>query len=310
MIKLENLTKYYGENMAVANISFEIAPGQIIGFLGPNGAGKSTTMRMLTGYLMPTSGKASVLDYDIVENTLEVKQLIGYLPETNPVYEEMTIPEYLRFVAEIRNYNPAQIDTRIKEVVELCALKDMLHKNIGELSRGYKQRVGFASAIFHDPKVLILDEPTSGLDPNQAREVRELIKELKKEKTVILSTHILSEVTAICDRIIIINKGIIAADGTPAELLAGSQGKENVYLEFMAANTSSADLEMALKSIDGIQEITLKNTNENVYSFEIVSAIDLRAEIFKTAVKNNWVLLEIRRQHATLEELFKQLTEK
>ncbi|OGS20832.1 MAG: hypothetical protein A2252_00250 [Elusimicrobia bacterium RIFOXYA2_FULL_39_19] len=310
MIKLENLTKYYGENLAVANISFEIAPGQIIGFLGPNGAGKSTTMRMLTGYLMPTSGKASVLDYDIVENTLEVKQLIGYLPETNPVYEEMTIPEYLRFVAEIRNYNPAQIDTRIKEVVELCALKDMLHKNIGELSRGYKQRVGFASAIFHDPKVLILDEPTSGLDPNQAREVRELIKELKKEKTVILSTHILSEVTAICDRIIIINKGIIAADGTPAELLAGSQGKENVYLEFMAANTSSADLEMALKSIDGIQEITLKNTNENVYSFEIVSAIDLRAEIFKTAVKNNWVLLEIRRQHATLEELFKQLTEK
>ncbi|OGS27425.1 MAG: hypothetical protein A2297_05830 [Elusimicrobia bacterium RIFOXYB2_FULL_48_7] len=307
MIQLENLTKYYGETHAVDSVSFEIPLGQIVGFLGPNGAGKTTTMRMLTGYLTPTSGTAKVLGLDIIENSLEVRKKIGYLPEMNPVYDDMTIPEYLEFVAEIRNIEKEKVTARIKEVVALCGLKDVIQKNIGELSRGYKQRVGFAAAIFHNPEVLILDEPTSGLDPNQARDVRELIKELKKEKTVILSTHILSEVQAICDRVLIINKGRIVADGTTKELASMVQGKELVHLEIKTTEDEKS-VEEKLKSIPGCETAVSKGARDGKLGFEIGAAVDPREEIFNLAVKNKWTLVEMHKQSVTLEEIFRQLT--
>jgi len=261
MLKIENVTKYYGKDiLALDNISFEIQRGEIVGFLGPNGAGKTTTMRILTGYLASTSGTASIAGHDINKDSIEVKKRIGYLPENNPVYEDMGVIEYLEFIAEIRQLPESQKHGRIKHVISVCGLKDVLLKNIGELSRGYKQRLGFAQAILHDPDVLVLDEPTSGLDPNQAREVRSLIRELKKEKTVILSTHILSEVQSVCDRVLIIHKGKIIASGTANELQSLVQSKEKVYFE---ARTNK-DLTALLRSIPQVNEIETKLKEDSV----------------------------------------------
>ncbi|OGS20054.1 MAG: hypothetical protein A3J83_03525 [Elusimicrobia bacterium RIFOXYA2_FULL_40_6] len=310
MIQIENLIKFYGEHPAVDGISFEIPLGQIVGFLGPNGAGKTTTMRMLTGYLTPTGGTAKILGLDVTENPIEIRQKIGYLPEMNPVYEDMIIPEYLEFVAGIRKLDKNKIKERIIEVAKLCGLTNVLHQNIGELSRGYKQRVGFAAAIFHDPQVLILDEPTSGLDPNQARDVRELIKELKKEKTVILSTHILSEVQAICDRVLIINRGRIVADGTTKELACMVQNKEKVHLELLnrEEKLNPSEIEEKLKAFNGCENAAFTGQKENKITFEIESSIDLREDIFLAAVKNKWVITDMHRQVVTLEEIFRKLT--
>ncbi|MFN3966550.1 MAG: ABC transporter ATP-binding protein, partial [Endomicrobiia bacterium] len=274
MIKVESLTKYYGDIVAVDNISFEIPQGQIVGFLGPNGAGKTTTMRILTGYLSATSGNATICGYSVSENPQEVQKRVGYLPEMNPLYEDITPTEYLEFVGSVRNFSYREIQNRIKEIVALCGLKDVLNQNIGELSRGYRQRVGFASAIFHNPDVLILDEPTSGLDPNQAREVRELIKELKKDKTVILSTHILSEVQAICDRVIIINRGKIVVDGTTSELQDMAKGKEKIYLEVKSKDEPLA-IEEKLKGLPYCESVLFKEQKDNIKIFEIESGIDL-----------------------------------
>jgi len=307
MIKVESLTKYYGDKLAVDNISFEIPQGQIVGFLGPNGAGKTTTMRILTGYLSASSGKVSICGYDVSENQIEIQKRIGYLPEMNPLYEEMTPVEYLEFTGCIRNFSHSEISKRIKEVVNICGLKDVLHQNIGELSRGYRQRVGFASAIFHNPSVLILDEPTSGLDPNQTREVRELIKELKKDKTVILSTHILSEVQAVCDRVLIINRGKIVADGTTSELEEMVKGKEKIYIEIKSEQDTSL-IEENLKALPYCESVYLKEQKDNIKIFEIESSIDLREEIFNLAISSGWKLLDLHREKITLEEIFRQLT--
>ena len=207
MIKVENLTKYYGTTLAVDGLNFEINKGEIVGLLGPNGAGKTTTMNLLACYIPPTSGTAVISGFDIRENSIEIKKRIGYLPEDNPLYEEMTAYEYLDFIADLRGLRGAERDKRMKEIVNVCGIKEVISREIGHLSRGYKQRVGFAQTIMHNPEILILDEPTSGLDPNQSREIRELIKELKRDKTVIISTNNISEVQAITDRVMIINRG-------------------------------------------------------------------------------------------------------
>jgi ABC-2 type transport system ATP-binding protein len=324
MIKVENLTKYYGETLAVDDISFEIGRDEIVGFLGPNGAGKTTTMRIITGYLNATSGRAWVHEHAVDESPIEARRHIGYLPEMNPLYEDMSIVEYLKFVAEVHGLPAEQIDGRIREVVKSCALSGVLHQNIGELSRGYRQRVGFAAAIIHDPDVLILDEPTSGLDPNQSRDVRELIRELKKEKTVILSTHILSEVQAICDRVIIINRGRLVADGTISELAAMAKGEERTLVEISSQETASL-LEEKIRAIPGVRELITVEAGEDeplvhggspagaamagTVKFEIISDADVRGAVFDLAVKNSWKILELHRRTVTLEEVFKQLTQ-
>lgn len=306
MIEVQGLTKYYGEILALDNISFKIGRGEIVGFLGPNGAGKTTAMRILTCYLTPTGGSAKVCGYDIIEQPMEVKKKIGYLPEMNPLYEEMSVIEYLEFIAEIRNVEKAVRKNRIKKIVEVCGLKAVLGQNIGELSRGNRQRVGFGQAILHDPEVLILDEPTSGLDPNQAVEVRTLIKGLKKEKTVILSTHILSEVQAICDRVLIINRAKIAASGATAEIQSMVQGREKIYLELKTTDNQ----EQVLSKLDGVEKVVLVRKESNLRGYEIESKRDIRENLYSLAVSSGWAVVELHRMTASLEEVFRELTSK
>src|SRR5689334_22577551 len=249
MIKVEGLTKRYARTLAVDNISFEVEKGQIVGFLGPNGAGKTTTMRVLTCFLPPTAGQVTVAGYDVLEHPLEVKKRIGYLPETPPLYPEMEVVEYLRFVGKLKGISPSDVERRVDEVMGRCAIGDVRDKLIGKLSKGYRQRVGLAQAIIHNPDVLILDEPTSGLDPKQIIETRELIKDLAGEHTIILSTHILPEVEAVCRDVIIINKGHVVAVDTPQNLTARLQGSETMYLQVDAAG---ADALGALSRIPGV----------------------------------------------------------
>jgi len=231
MININNLCKYYGETKAVDDISFEIRQGEILGFLGPNGAGKSTTVRVITCFIPPTSGSVTVDGLDVTQQSLEVRRKIGYLPENTPLYQDMNPVEFLRYAAELRHIAKDQINTRIRKMVEVCGLQEVLAKNIAALSKGYRQRVGLAQALIHDPDILILDEPTSGLDPNQIVEIRNMIKELGREKTVILCTHILSEVQATCDRAMIINRGKIVADGTLEQLENSASGKTLLFIE-------------------------------------------------------------------------------
>jgi len=308
MIKAENLTKCYGETLAVDKLNFEIKMGEIVGLLGPNGAGKTTTMNLLTCYLPATSGTANILGFDIHENSLEIRKRIGYLPEDNPLYEEMAVYEYLDFIANLRGLHGVERDNRIKEIVTVCGIKEVISKDIGHLSRGYKQRVGFAQAILHNPEILILDEPTSGLDPNQAREIRELIKELKKEKTVILSTHILSEVKAIADRVMIINKGKVVADGTTAELEQMVLGKEKIYVKLEAAES---DVVPSLLMVEHVEHVKLRDKEgENIFGYEIQAGkgVDIRKPLYKQIAKEGWPLLEMRREIASLEDIFQILT--
>lgn len=302
-IKVIELTKLYGEQKALNNVSFEINQGEIVGLLGPNGAGKSTIMKIITCFLPPTSGKVFVNDIDIVEKSIEVKKLIGYLPENNPLYTEMYVREFLEFIAGIHNINGSYKKQRVEEMIEITGLAAERKKKIVELSKGYRQRVGLAQALIHNPEVLILDEPTSGLDPNQILEIRNLIIEIGKEKTVMLSTHIMQEVEAVCQRAIIINKGQIVADGNTKNLSVDSFNKVIIKVEF----DKNIEKDELLK-IQGIN--VLRKINDTQWEIETNSKTDLRKEIFNFAVQNQLTVLTIRQEEQKLEHIFQQLTKK
>ncbi|MEO0127994.1 MAG: ATP-binding cassette domain-containing protein [candidate division WOR-3 bacterium] len=302
MIEVRDLSKHFGSTRAVDNISFNIGKGEIVAFLGPNGAGKTTTMRMLTGYLIPTSGKCLINGIDVNEEPIKTKELIGYLPEDNPLYPDMKVYEYLEFIGEIRHIE--NLRNRVNEVAEICGITEVLNKNIGTLSRGYRQRVGVAQAIIHNPDILILDEPTEGLDPNQVVELRNLIKELGKEKTVMLSTHILSEAEATCERVLIINRGKLVADGNKNEIRTMAKGGETITLELIAKQSPLKDL----KRIAEIKEINEKKVEDNIYQYEIISEKDIRETIFDTAVNKGWKILDLHRKATSLEDIFRELT--
>jgi ABC-2 type transport system ATP-binding protein len=309
MIKVENLTKEYGSARAVDDVSFNVHKGEVLGFLGPNGAGKSTTMKMLTCFLAPTAGSAQVAGFDVFDQSLEVRQHVGYLPEDTPLYKDMSVLEHLEFAAHMHGMSGERVHSRIKEIGGRCGLTDVAGKLVGELSKGFRQRVGLAQAMLHDPDILILDEPTSGLDPNQIAEIRALIKEVGKEKTVILSTHILPEVQATCSRMLIISSGKLVADGTPDELRA--REKATRYRLVIEANGANADAVKA--KVAGISGVALcqKVTGEDgAYSFAIDgdAKSDLRKLLYHAAVDNKWTLLELIRQAASLEDVFRNLT--
>ena len=304
-VVVENLTKKYGAQKAVNDISFEINTGEVVGFLGPNGAGKSTTMKMITCFMAPTTGDVNVEGSSIHADSESVRKKIGYLPENNPLYLDMPIVDYLRFSAEIQGVDKKDISSRISDMIERCGLTAEKHKNINELSKGYRQRVGLAQAMIHDPEVLILDEPTTGLDPNQIVEIRKLIKDLGKEKTVILSSHILSEVEATCDRILIINKGRIVADGSAEMLRQQSQGQELLTIHIEAGKGDVKKELLGLKSVETVKEVEDKNDWFTVQSKPDTSS---RKEIFELCVKQKWYLMEMTGIETRLEDVFRNLT--
>ncbi len=308
MISINKLTKYYGEFCALDSINFKINKGEILGLLGPNGAGKTTTLRLLTCYLDPTSGTIDVKDFNIADNPLEIKELIGYLPESAPIYPDMITYDYLNFVAEIRGINPDKKAQRIQELVDICGLYEIMHKFINELSKGYKQRVGLAHAMMGDPEILVFDEPTAGLDPNQIVEIRELIKKIGKEKTVVLSSHILSEVEATCDRVVIINRGKIVADGTVDDLKKSSSKGTDVHLAFK--DVKFDDIKEALKDVKDVKNISETSIEDGVIDVTVKSGSDsdLRPEIYKIIKKKNWMLMEFTRKTQSLENIFRELT--
>ena len=307
-IRVSNLRKKYGETEALKGISFDVDKGEIVGFLGPNGAGKTTTMKILTCFMAADSGDAHVAGHDCFKEGLTVRRKIGYLPENNPLYLDMTVYEYLRYMAELHDVPSHKLFDRIKEVIVDCGLTDKLHMPIGALSKGYRQRVGLASTLIHDPEILILDEPTVGLDPNQIVEIRNLIKTLGKQKTVILCSHNLSEVELTCNRIIIINAGKIVASGTPAELKGLVEGHANIKL---TVKGDKAKVTSLLRDIDGVKEVTCQQTREKgayVYELVTVKNKDLREKIIEEIFKNEYKLLEIHRESISLEEIFNQVT--
>lgn len=307
MISVKNLTKYYDDFQALKGISFEIKSGEIVGILGPNGAGKSTTLRILTSYLSPTSGDAIIDGKSILDKDIEIKKIIGYLPESAPLYNDMCVFDYLVYMADIQELDRNKLSERLNYVVEACSLKDVTSKPIGELSKGYKQRVGLAGAIIHDPKILILDEPTNGLDPNQIVEIRELIKELGKEKTVLISTHILSEVEATCSRAIIINKGTIIADNDPKHLSVDNK-ISSIKLS-LKTNDSFETIKTKLNSLDNIQDITLVEEDNNIKTI-IVKTTDKEPieKVYKFIKNTDWIIYEFVKEKENLETVFHTLT--
>lgn len=299
-VKVQDLTKIYGIQKAIDHISFDIAEGAIVGLLGPNGAGKSTTMKILTGYIPQTSGQAWVHGYDVGKDSLEVRRLTGYLPESNPLYTDMYVKEYLHYVAGF--YQIARAEARVKEMIDMTGLGIEQHKKIGQLSKGYRQRVGLAQAMIHDPKVLILDEPTSGLDPNQLVDIRKLIIEIGKQKTIILSTHIMQEVEAMCERVIIINRGKMVANDSVAQLQKKT-GAASVQVEFSAA------VEIGLlKKLPGIVEVRSEGGNKWLLSGS--AKTDIRKLLFDFAVQKQLTVLSLNQREHTLEEVFRELTSK
>jgi len=305
MISIRELSKSYGDLLAVDQISLEIPEGQVMGLLGPNGAGKSTTLRILTGYLHPSDGTIFVDGKDVRTQTEEAKSIIGYLPESSPLYPDMLVFDYLMYIAEVRSIPKEKRMDRIRELADLCGIQVVMHKNISQLSKGYRQRVGLALAMMSDPKILVLDEPTSGLDPNQIREIRSIIREIGKEKTVIFSTHILSEAEATCDRVVIINKGTIAADGDLKELLAG-QGKSTLSMRLKGADEKEAV--SLLKSIPGAGLLECF-PNQDHLEIRIQSQQDLREAAYLAIKEKDWVLLELHQATQSLEDIFKDLTQ-
>ncbi len=298
-IKVSNITKLYGAQRALDNVSFEVNTGEIVGFLGPNGAGKSTMMKILTCYIPQTSGKASVCDFDVAENSLEVRKNVGYLPEHNPLYLDMYVKEYLEFIAGLHKMK--NVKQRIAEMVEMTGLQVEQKKKIGALSKGYRQRVGLAQALIHDPKVLILDEPTTGLDPNQLAEIRSLIIEIGKQKTILLSTHIMQEVEAVCDRVIIVNKGQIVANDTTSVLQNSQLSRQFITVEF--------DKEASIKALKNIEGVTdAKNISGNTWKLEVKSEKDIRPVIFQFAVSSGMAVLTLHKEEQRLEDVFKELT--
>ncbi len=311
MIQIRDLTKAYGNAYAVKGLTFEVPKGQVVGFLGPNGAGKSTTMRILTGYLDATSGTTEIAGIDVAENSLEARRLIGYLPENNPLYDEMMVLEYLEFIANIRDIDKNSRQRLIARAVEGCGIGPVLGKDIGALSKGYRQRVGLAQAILHDPPLLILDEPTSGLDPNQIIEIRSLIQELGREKTVLMSTHILSEAQSTCSRVLIINEGKLVADDTPEQLTSMEGG--TIYVVVASNDNSAVDnsrIDRALTTIAGVTRVeSVEAHGEHGSAFMVrFDGEDPRRAVFQRIVGENLVLLEMRRKEVSLEETFRRLT--
>jgi ABC-2 type transport system ATP-binding protein len=308
MIKVEGLTKRYARNIAVDNISFEVEKGQIVGFLGPNGAGKTTTMRVLTCFMPPTSGTASVAGFDVQQNPMEVKRRIGYLPETPPLYPDMEVVEYLDFVGRIKGINTADLPKRINEVSEKCAIADVRKKLIGKLSKGYRQRVGLAQAILHNPDVLILDEPTSGLDPHQIIETRDLIKGLAGDHTIILSTHILPEVEQICEKVIIIAKGKVVATDSVENLTSRLRGSETVAIEVLAPDGSG--VQSRLEQVAGVSRVIHKESKDGRLHFTVESleGRHIRPGLARAVIEAGWNLNELHGMALSLEEIFLELT--
>jgi len=308
MIQVNNLTKNYGDLCAVDQISLEIQTGEILGLLGPNGAGKTTTLRMLTGFLQPTSGRIRVKDYSIEEHPLQVKKILGYLPESAPLYHDMLVFDYLNYVANIREIDRHQKISRIRQLADLCGINEVMHQPISELSKGYKQRVGLAHAMMSDPEILVLDEPTSGLDPNQIAEIRQIIKRIGKEKTIILSTHILSEAEATCDRVVIINRGKIVADGSTESLKDSVSDKKRIHIALQ--NTNFKTVDSALSAVEGVTQIFRISETDSQLDLRIDcrSAMDLRPEIYNTIKQTDWILLNFHQETQTLESIFRELT--
>jgi len=306
MIELQNLVKDYGSLRAVDNISFSVKEGEILGFLGPNGAGKSTTLKMITCFLTPTDGNIMVNNLNVYENSKEIRKLIGYLPEHNPLYLEMTVYDYLQFVAEIREIKQSDFKKVLTRTIKKCGLSEVISRPIKQLSKGYRQRVGIAQAILHDPKILILDEPTSGLDPNQIIEIRDLIKELGREKTLIMSSHILQEMEAVCDRFIIINKGKIAGQGTLEELRNSHDKNTKLKLEIVAPEEEIQKLQNEFPMIT----ILIKSVQKDNISLEIThpKKTDYRKNIYEFIKNQNWTILETKKHVSSLEEIFRALT--
>ena len=305
-IKVENITKSYGPQKAVDRISFHVKTGEILGFLGPNGAGKTTTMKMLTNYLLPEEGNIYIGGRSLLEEADELKKHIGYLPENNPLYQDMPVIDYLQFCAEIQEIPREKIQDRIREMVRVCGLNQEKHKKIGELSKGYRQRVGLAQAMIHDPEILILDEPTTGLDPNQIIEIRKLIRELGREKTVILSTHIMQEVEATCDRILIINKGQIVADGTAESLSKQVQGQELLHVKIEDGDPN--EIYKALQQLPAVAMVDFMDRQQNRFEVQSKPEMSSRREIFRLCMEKGWVMTEMIPVETKLEDIFRELT--
>jgi ABC-2 type transport system ATP-binding protein len=309
VIEVQHLTKRYGRVTAVDDLTFRVERGEILGFLGPNGAGKTTTMRILTGYMPATEGKAVVAGFDVFDQPIEAKRRIGYLPETPPLYPEMTVREYLQFVARIKmkGVSSSERNSRIDGAMRRTRVDDMALRHCGKLSKGYRQRVGLAQAILHNPEVLILDEPTAGLDPKQIIETRQLIKELAGTHTIVLSTHILPEVSQTCDRVVIINKGRVVAIDSPANLTARLRGSETLYVQVDAAGQDAATL---LRNLPGVLNVTVADTHDGVVGYDVSSerGHDIRRDLARAVVSQNWGLLELRASRMSLEEIFLSLT--
>ncbi len=305
-IKVENITKSYGPQKAVDRISFHVKTGEILGFLGPNGAGKTTTMKMLTNYLLPEEGNIFIGGKSFLEEADELKKHIGYLPENNPLYQDMPVIDYLQFCAEIQQIPGEKIAGRIREMVRVCGLNQEKHKKIGELSKGYRQRVGLAQAMIHDPEILILDEPTSGLDPNQIIEIRKLIRELGREKTVILSTHIMQEVEATCDRILIINKGQIVADGTAESLSKQVQGQELLHVKIEDGDPN--EIFKALQQLPTVELVDFMDRQQSRYEVQSKPDMSSAREVFRLCTDKGWVITEMIPVETKLEDIFRELT--
>lgn len=300
-LQLKNLTKIYGSQKAVNNISFDIREGEIVGFLGPNGAGKSTTMKIATCFLPPSSGEAWVGGFNVVEKPMEVKRITGYLPEHNPLYLDLYVHEYLSFIGKLYGLRGQNLKYRVNEIVDLCGLNPEQNKKIEALSKGYRQRVGLAQALIHDPKILILDEPTSGLDPNQLVEIRKLIKTISQHKTVVFSTHIMQEVQALCDRVIVINKGEIVADDKLDRILQSHGGGTVILVQF------ERDVALdQLKSLSGVKDVQPREGSR--YKVTSDGTVDVRPEIFRFAADNNLSLIGLKLEENSLENIFRDLT--
>ena len=306
MIKVENLTKRYAGHTAIQDLSFEVGKGEIMGFLGPNGAGKSTTMRILSSFMPPTSGRATIAGFDIFDQSLQARAHLGYMPENVPLYNDMRVTEYLDYRAALKGVPHRRVAERVGDVKELCGLKEVEKKLIGALSKGFRQRVGLADALVHEPDLLILDEPTSGLDPNQIRQVRDLIKNLGKQHTILLSTHILPEVEMTCSRVIIINKGRIEACDTPENLLGRIRTAGGVFVEAKVGRDDGAE---ELKKIPGVRDVTVSTDGDwQVFALRVEANTDVREDVYQLANARRWTLRELSQRRATLEDVFVEIT--
>ena len=306
MIQASGLTHYYGPYAAIEDVSFHVERGEVLGFLGPNGAGKTTTMRILTGYMPPTRGKVTLAGYDIVEQSLEVRRKVGYLPETVPLYTDMTVNSYLKYMGTLRQMPPKNIKRRINEVIDVCRLGDYRSTLIGKLSKGFRQRVGIAQAILHEPEVLVLDEPTIGIDPIQVVETRRLIQDLGREQTVVLSSHILPEVSMICDRVLIIHEGKIVAEDTPSNLAERLQGSEQMEVEI---GGPVSQVLPALRAVNGVASVSHQSSQgKDVYTIQANEGQDMRDDISRAVIGGGWSLLSMQTVGMSLEEIFLRLT--